>query len=91
MERRRVVGEKLIDLGNITAGALIFGQAISAEQLSGVWLMVGLLVMAVLGRSADHSTGGEMTFVVFLVGVLVVALSVAAFAWLSARPRAKRL
>jgi hypothetical protein len=45
----------------------------------------------VLGRSADHSTGGEMTFVVFLVGVLVVALSVAAFAWLSARPRAKRL
>jgi hypothetical protein len=43
-----VVGEKLIDLGNITAGALIFGQAISAEQLSGVWLMVGLLVMAVL-------------------------------------------
>jgi hypothetical protein len=48
MERRRVVGEKLIDLGNITAGALIFGQTISAEQLSGVWLMVGLLVMAVL-------------------------------------------
>jgi hypothetical protein len=32
-----------------------------------------------------------MTFVVFLVGVLVVALSVAAFVWLSARPRAKRL
>jgi hypothetical protein len=32
-----------------------------------------------------------MTFVVFLVGVLVVALSVAAFAWLSARLRAKRL
>jgi len=48
MERRRVVGEKLIDLGNITAGALIFGQALSAEQLSGVWLLVGLLVMAVL-------------------------------------------
>ncbi len=32
-----------------------------------------------------------MTFVAFLVGVLVVALSVAAFAWLSSRPRAKHL
>ncbi len=48
MERRRVVGEKLIDLGNITAGALIFGQALSAEQLSGLWLIVGVLVMACL-------------------------------------------
>lgn len=48
MERRRVVGEKLIDLGNITAGALIFGQALAAEQLSGLWLLVGLLVMACL-------------------------------------------
>ncbi|MEM4413847.1 MAG: hypothetical protein QXD59_06185 [Candidatus Caldarchaeum sp.] len=43
-----MVGEKLIDLGNITAGALIFGQALAAEQLSGVWLVVGVLVMACL-------------------------------------------
>lgn len=43
-----MVGEKLIDLGSITAGAFIFGQALSAEQLSGVWLLVGLLVMACL-------------------------------------------
>jgi len=32
-----------------------------------------------------------MTFEWFLVGVLLVALSVAAFAWLSSRPGAKHL
>ncbi len=55
------VGEKLMELGNIAAGALLFGQAFSGFRFSYRLATVGLLTLLVmyavalnLMRGGDH-------------------------------------
>lgn len=47
-ERQRgVLSEKLLDLGNIAVGSLVFGYMLQSESLNGASLIFGL-VLAVL-------------------------------------------
>lgn len=47
-ERRLVLGDKLIDLANLAAGALVFGQGLTSEPVSAFLLAAGSFVWLVL-------------------------------------------
>ena len=42
---RKIFAEKLLELANIAAGALIFGQFISGKELSLLLVLVGLVTL----------------------------------------------
>jgi len=42
-EQRKVVGEKVLELGNIGAGALIFGSAFAEARIRWFYLVSGIL------------------------------------------------
>ena len=45
---RLLFSEKLMDLGNISAGGLVFGQFISGNNFSMLQLIFGILLLIVL-------------------------------------------
>ncbi len=44
-DHRKVFAEKIIDLVNIAAGGLIFGQFISGQQFSTLTAIIGLIIL----------------------------------------------
>jgi hypothetical protein len=42
--QRKVLGEKLADLGNIAVGSLVFGYVIRSESFNNLSLVLGLLI-----------------------------------------------
>jgi hypothetical protein len=40
--------EKVLDLANIEAGALVFGQFVSGEHISFLTLLLGMILAAIL-------------------------------------------
>ena len=48
MDQRGRIGEKLLDLGNIAAGALLFSQFISDKPFDFQMASVGIIILTVL-------------------------------------------
>lgn len=44
-DQRGRIGEKLLDLGNIAAGAMLFGQVISDRQFDIITASLGFIVL----------------------------------------------
>jgi predicted MFS family arabinose efflux permease len=44
-DQRGRIGEKLLDLGNIAAGAMLFGQVVSNRQFDMITAFLGLVVL----------------------------------------------
>ena len=42
--QREVLGEKLMDLGNIAVGSLVFGYIVRSEAFSGFSLILGIAI-----------------------------------------------
>ena len=47
-EQRRLFAEKLIDLANIAAGALVFGQFVSGQPFSILTFILGIILAMVM-------------------------------------------
>ncbi|MGH7450031.1 MAG: hypothetical protein ACRENG_01665 [bacterium] len=47
-EQRHVIGEKVLEMGNIGAGALIFGSALSEGRITWFYVFAGLLFWIVM-------------------------------------------
>lgn len=46
--QRKLFAEKMADLANIAAGALVFGQFVSGEQISATSLVMGIILALIL-------------------------------------------
>jgi len=47
-EQRQIVGEKVLDFGNIGSGALIFGSAFAQGRIKWFYLFSGMLLWFIL-------------------------------------------
>lgn len=55
MKRRAVLqtlGEKLFDLGNLAAAALLFGKALAPEEVPSLALVLGI-ILVYMGQQED--------------------------------------
>jgi len=55
-EQRKVVGEKYLDLGNIGAGALVFGTALAEGRIKWFYVIGGVLFWVLMFFIYFHLT-----------------------------------
>lgn len=57
-KRRAILAEKIPDIANIAAGALVFGQMLDGGRFSGLLALVGFVVWVLLFGFAMMFAGG---------------------------------
>jgi phosphate/sulfate permease len=96
MKRRavlRTLGEKLLDLGNLAAAALLFGKALAPQEVPALALVIGGIafvglyafgiILVYLGEGSDSMT--ELTWFLTAIVAAALAMGVVTLLWVRYR------
>ena len=88
---RKIWAEKIIDLANLAAGALIFDQFVSEKNFSVAMVIAGIFIVitgyfisfTLLRKnwySGQDMNSNEGNIIFFIIGIIIIMIGIGAFA-----------